>query len=135
MGITIGANQAKELLEKGIAEAENLMKDTSKIDELLQSLELKLKEIPVAGDALSNVPLMAAMIKAYITKEYTEVSPKVIACMVGAFLYLVKKEDLIPDSLPVIGLADDIAVTALAFKACEEELNEFARWRSEHEAG
>ena len=132
MGITIGANQAKELLEKGIAEAENLMKDTSKIDELLQSLELKLKEIPVAGDALSNVPLMAAMIKAYITKEYTQVSPKVIACMVGAFLYLVKKNDLVPDSLPVIGLADDIAVIALAFKLCEQELNEFEQWRSAH---
>ena len=129
MGIGIGINQAKELLEKGIAQAEEIIKEPSKVDELLVQFEDKLKEVPVIGESLSNLPLMIGMIKGYITGKYTKISPKVIATLVGAVIYLVKKEDLIPDSLPVIGLADDIAVISAALKLCEPELDEFAAWR------
>ena len=135
MGITVGMNQAKELLERGMAEAEGLIKDPSRIDELLRSFEEKLRELPAGWDSLANIPLMIAMVKGYITKEYPDVSPKVIACLVGSFLYLVKKKDLIPDHLPAIGLADDLGVIALAFKSCEEELNAFAAWRDANAAG
>ena len=129
MGIGIGINQAKELLEKGAAQAEEIIKEPSKVDELLVQFEEKLKEVPVIGESLSNLPLMIGMIKGYITGTYTKISPKVIATLVGAVIYLVKKEDLIPDSLPVIGLADDIAVICAALKLCEPELEEFAAWR------
>ena len=92
-------------------------------------LEDKMKKIPAIGKTLSGVPLTIAMVKAWITKEYTEVSPKVIACLVGAILYLVKKKDLIPDNIPIIGLADDLGVMALALKMCEPELKAFSQWR------
>jgi len=131
MGITVGMNQAKELLEKGISQAEELIKNPSEVDELLVSLEAKLKEVPAIGETLSGIPLMISMVKAWIKKEYTVVSPKVIACLVGSFIYLVKKKDLIPDSLPVIGIADDVAVLGLALKMSEPELQAFAQWRDE----
>ena len=122
-------DQAQELLNKGISEAEGLIKDPSRVDELLIQLEAKLKEVPAVGETLSDLPLMIAMIKAWIKKEYTVVSPKVIASLVGAILYLVKKRDLIPDSIPVIGIADDLAVMGLALKLSEPELKAFAEWR------
>ena len=124
-------DQAQELLNKGISEAEGLIKDPSRVDELLIQLEAKLKEVPAVGETLSDLPLMIAMIKAWIKKEYTVVSPKVIASLVGAILYLVKRRDLIPDSIPVIGIADDLAVMGLALKLSEPELKAFAEWREQ----
>ncbi len=122
-------DKAKEILDSGLNQAQELLKDTSKIDSLLQELEGKLADIPTVGTSLARVPLMIRMVKSYITKEYTNVSPKVIAALVSSFLYLVKKKDLIPDNIPLIGHLDDIGVIAVALKLCEKELGEYAEWK------
>ena len=122
--------QAQEVLNKGIKEAEEVVKNPSKVDEILIQLEEKLKGVPVIGSTLADLPLMIAMIKAWIKKDYTVVSPKVIACLVGAVIYLIKKKDIISDSIPIIGHADDLAVMGLALKLSHRELQEFAKWRA-----
>ena len=121
--------QAQGLLDKGIEEAQEVIQNPSKVDEILVQLEEKLKEVPAIGSTLADLPLMIAMIKAWIKKEYTVVSPKVIACLIGAVIYLLKKKDLIRDSIPIIGIADDLAVMGLALKLSEPELKAFAEWR------
>ncbi len=121
--------QAQELLDRGTEEAQEVIQNPSRVDEILVQLEEKLKEVPAIGNTLANLPLMIAMVKAWIKKEYTEVSPKVIACLVGAMIYLIKKKDLIRDTIPVIGIVDDLAVMGLALKLSEPELKSFAEWR------
>ena len=86
--MNINSDQVKERLGRGTAEAEEIIGNPSKVDEILVQLEEKLKEVPKIGETLSDLPLMIAMIKAWVTKEYTVVSPKVIACLVGAIIYL-----------------------------------------------
>ena len=86
-------------------------------------------QVPVIGETLSDLPLMIAMVKGYITKEYTQVSPKVIALLLGSFIYLLKKDDMISDKIPVLGIADDLAVLGLALKLSGKELTEFSDWR------
>ena len=125
----IGLDQAKELLDKGVQEAESVIGNPSRVDEILQQAEEKLKGIPVAGELLADLPLMVSMVKAWITKKYTVVSPKVIACLVGAFIYLIKKQDLVSDSIPIVGHVDDLAVLGLALKLSEPELKAYAAWR------
>ena len=110
----IGLDQAKELLDKGVQEAEGIIGNPSRVDEILQQAEEKL---------------MVSMVKAWITKKYTVVSPKVIACLVGAFIYLIKKQDLVSDSIPIVGHVDDLAVLGLALKLSEPELKAYAAWR------
>ncbi len=127
--------QAREVLNKGIEEAESVISSPSKVDEILMQLEEKLKAVPVIGSTLSDLPLMISMIKAWIKKEYTVVSPKVIACLVGAVIYLIKKKDLISDSIPIIGHADDLAVLGLALKLSEKELKAYAEWRDAQAGG
>ena len=121
--------QAREQLDKGVEEAEEVIQNPSKVDEILLQLEAKLKEVPAIGSTLADLPLMISMVKAWIKKEYTEVSPKVIACLVGAVIYLLKKKDLISDSIPIVGIVDDIAVLGLALKLSEPELKAYAEWR------
>lgn len=129
-------DSAKQLIDDGLEEAKSFLSDPEKIDGLLDSLKAHMAELPetVTG-ALSNVPLMASMVKSYVTKEYTEVSPKVVASLVAAFLYLVKRRDLISDNTPLLGLADDLAVVTIALKINEPELEAFKNWQARKSAG
>ena len=131
----LNMEMVKGWLDKTTSAAQDIIKNPSNVDDILMQLEEKLKAVPTIGETLADLPLMIAMVKAWITKEYTEVSPKVIACLVGAFLYLIKKKDLIPDSIPVIGIADDLAVLGLALKLSEPELKAFAQWRANRMKG
>ena len=125
-----GLDRAQEVLDSEIVEAEEILRNPSKVDGILMHLEEKLKAVPVIGSTLSDLPLMIAMVKAWIKKDYTVVSPKVIACLVGAVLYLIRKKDLISDSIPIVGHVDDLAVMGLALKLSEKELKAFAEWRA-----
>ena len=122
--------QAREVLNREVEEAQEIIANPSRVDEILVQLEEKLKAVPVIGSTLSDLPLMIAMVKAWIKKEYTVVSPKVIALLVGAILYLIKRKDLISDSIPIVGHADDLAVMGLALKLSENELKAFAELRA-----
>ena len=96
----------------------------------MEEVQAKVDKIPLLRDAIKDLPVMASMVKSYVTKEYTNVSPKVIATIVSAFIYLVKKKDFISDSIPLLGQLDDIAVIALALKFIEPELKEFLNWKN-----
>lgn len=130
MSNIIDFEKAKDILGGYTAQAQEMLKDGTKVEAALEALEAKMKEIPTVGEGLSKLPLMISMIRGYITKEYTDVSPKVIASMLCAVLYLLKGKDLIKDSIPVVGYLDDIAVTAVAFKLSEAELDAYAQWRA-----
>ena len=131
MAEEVTPEKAKEIIEGGVAQAQELMSDPAKMDELLQQIKQQVADLPETfTGAMANVPLMAEMVKSYITKEYTNVSPKVVASLVAVFLYLVKQKDIIPDNVPVLGIADDLAVVAAAMKLNEAELTDYANWRT-----
>lgn len=130
MAEQINPEQIKEIIENGIAQAQDILNDPTKVDELLAQLQESVKALPAsAGEALGNIPLMASMVKSYVTKEYAAVSPKVVASLVSAFLYVVTKKDLINDGMGVIGLADDLAVIAIAMMINKDELEAYKQWR------
>ncbi len=130
MAQEINFDKAKELLDERIAQAQGVLEDPEQINSLLQQIQGEITNLPETfKGAMANVPLMLDMVKSYISKEYTDVSPKVIASLVAAFLYFVSNNDLIPDKIPLLGIADDLAVAAVAMKLCEPELNAFSAWR------
>ena len=136
MAQQFSAEWARGIIDGGIQKAQGIIDDPSQIDSLLQQLQDKLQTVPgTVANAFGNVPLMAQMVKSYVTREYTEVSPKVVISLVSAFLYLVKKDDLIPDNVPILGMADDVAVAAIAMAINEPELKAFAQWREQNMPG
>ena len=76
-----------------------------------------------------NLPLMISLIKSYITRQYTNVSPKVILAVLGSFIYLVKKKDIIPDKYIGVGLIDDAAVVAACIALTKKELDAYDAWK------
>ena len=129
MSEKITENKAKELLDKGIAEAKDIVTNPERMERFLQRLEVKLKEIPTIGEKLSMVPVMASLVRAYTVKEYTDVPVGTIIAIVGALIYVINPVDLIPDAIPVIGLADDLAVATVCWKMVESDVKEYEKWR------
>ena len=124
---------AREVLDSGVAKAQSIIDDPSQVDAVLEQLQAKMKDLPdTVSAAFNNVPVMASMVKSYVTGEYTEVSPKVIVSLVGAFLYLLAPKDLIPDSIPVVGYADDLVIATFVMAINEPELRAFSEWKAQN---
>lgn len=134
MAAEMNLDSARKAIDGGMDKAKEFLDDPAKMDELLAQLQEKVQDLPATiGSAFASIPTMVDMVKGYLTQEYTEVSPKVVVALVSSFLYLVKGKDIIPDSIPVIGLVDDLAVVTVALKLCEPELEAFKAWRDSAE--
>lgn len=132
----INFDSAKEIINGGIPQAQELLKDNGKVNDLLSKVGEKVKElekhvekIPFVGKELAGVPNMISMVKCYITKEYQETSLKTIAIIVSAFIYIVKKDDIISDSKGIIGYVDDIVVAKVAMNWIKPDLEKFKTWK------
>ena len=73
---------------------------------------------------------MLALLKAYVSGEYRNVSARSLITIVAAVLYFVVPMDLIPDFLLALGLLDDAAVIGYAFSVVRAEVREFEEWRA-----
>ena len=64
MAEQITPDQIAQLIEDGATQAQEILSDPAKIQELMNQLSEKVKELPsAAGEALGNIPLMASMVK------------------------------------------------------------------------
>ncbi|MBR3867076.1 MAG: DUF1232 domain-containing protein [Butyricicoccus sp.] len=120
---------AKEKLENGFEEAQQLLEDSDKMERFLQRLEKKLRVIPVAGSKLANVPILASLLRYYVKKEYTDVPIGTVIAIISALIYFVSPIDIVPDSIPILGYSDDAAVVAVCWKLVESDVDEYIKWR------
>lgn len=123
---------AQSTLESGYAKAEEMLKDQDKMERFLQRLERKLKVIPLAGEKLADVPIMASLIRSYVKKEYTDIPIGTVIAIVSALIYFVSPIDIVPDSIPVLGYFDDAAVVAACWKLVDSDVEEYVKWRKEN---
>lgn len=122
-------DQLNEQVAKHTAEAEELLADEDRMERFLERLERKLELIPMVGDRLSNVPVLISLVRAYVRKEYRDIPIGSIIAIVSALIYLFSPFDLIPDSIPVLGYSDDIAVIAFVWKMVSDDVEEYKEWR------
>lgn len=81
----------------------------------------------VKGDLLALVRL----VRAWADGDYRQVSRKTLLSVVGAVLYFVFPLDAIPDFIPVVGYADDVAVVAAVVRSIRDDLDRFRQWEAE----
>ena len=74
--------------------------------------------------------LLVAMLKAWVSGDYRQVSTSTIVAIAAAVLYFVMPFDLVPDFIVGIGLLDDAAVIAYVVGLVRDEINDFQNWRS-----
>ena len=78
--------------------------------------------------AKEKLILMARFAKAYAEGTYRSVSLKTVLMVLTVIIYFVNPMDLIPDLIPVAGLADDITVLLWIYKALGNEVDKFVAW-------
>lgn len=117
-------------LKKNEVEAAEIIQDVDKTKDFLLKLEEKLKDIPLVGDALSNVPTLISLVRDYVNKEYPDPPVGTIVAIVAALLYLLAPVDLIPDVIPGIGYLDDAAVIAFCLKQVGDDVVAYKEWRN-----
>ncbi|MHA8081985.1 YkvA family protein [Aquirufa sp. A-Brett2-15D] len=71
--------------------------------------------------------LFSALVKAYVQGNYTKLPLITLVKITAALLYFVMPFDFIPDFLPLVGFADDLAIVVWVGKAIKEELDEFEK--------
>ena len=71
--------------------------------------------------------LFSALIKAYLQGNYSKLPLITLVKITAALLYFVMPFDFIPDFLPLVGFADDLAIVVWVGKAIKDELDEFEK--------
>ena len=122
--------KAKKQLEGNYEEAQKILNDKDKLDKFLLQLEEKLKIIPLVGDKLAYVPVMAALLKDYATGKYDKIPLGSIMAVVAALMYFVSPVDLVPDVIPGVGYIDDAAVVLTCWNLVESDIKEYEDWRN-----
>ena len=64
-----------------------------------------------------------------------KLEPKVRGVLLVALLYLVVPIDLIPDPIPVVGIADDVALIVAAIRYAKPEIGRYRKLLAEREQG
>lgn len=124
--------KADDALKRNYREAEETLLSEDMMERLLQRLEVKLKTIPKVGDKLAMIPVFASLVKSYVKKEYRDLPVGSIVAIVGALIYVVNHLDVIPDSIPLIGFADDALVIAACLRLVDSDVQEYIKWREKN---
>lgn len=83
----------------------------------------------MAGKYLSDVPVLVSLVRAYVNKSYQEIPIGSIIAIIGALIYVLNPFDIVPDFLPGIGIIDDAAVIAFAYKFVHDDVTHYKAWR------
>ncbi|WP_247233617.1 YkvA family protein [Telluribacter sp. SYSU D00476] len=79
-------------------------------------------------DAIDQLQLLVRMVRSYANGEYRGIASSSFVKIVACLIYFVSPIDLIPDFLPIIGIADDLALMGWLFKTLGGEIDKFSLW-------
>ena len=114
---------------KNQKDAEGILASEKKAEALVWKIGEKLKNIPVVGEYLADVPILCLMVSDYVKGNYKEVPFAAMVGIVVALVYFLGPVDLIPDAIPCLGQLDDAAVILFAVKAAHNDIADYKKWK------
>lgn len=118
--------------ETALRAAKDVLKERFRLVNLARKAYGKVLDEEDAMSAVKDDLLtLVRLVRAWARRDYRQVSPKTLLSVVGAVLYFVSPLDAIPDFIPVVGLADDVAVVAAVVRAVRGDLDRFRQWEAE----
>lgn len=123
----------KERFESSKKDAEKILKDPQKTEEMLNDARKKIDKLgagPVK-EAIDDLFLLIGVVKSWIKGEYRDISVGTIIAILGAIIYFVSPVDIFPDVIPGIGYIDDFFVVSLVMKQVHSDLIKFKVWKEQ----
>ncbi|WP_395768156.1 YkvA family protein [Aquirufa sp.] len=125
---------SSQYFKKAMEKAESVfMNDKLGMLGLLQKSLIKVQELAATSNIsvvkLLNhyIVLFSELIKAYISGSYKKLPAVTLVKLVAVLIYFISPFDFIPDVLPFVGFADDLAVVMWVGKSIKNELDEFEK--------
>ena len=119
----------RKYLDENKEKAKAFLADDEKMEKLFRDFEKKLKLIPKIGKRASDVAVLLSMLRAYIKKQYTDVSIATIIAAVAGLIYVVNPMDVVPEYVLGVGILDDAAVLGIILQAMHMDLNKYKKWQ------
>ena len=119
----------KKSLNENKEKAKAFLDDDEKMENLFQEFEKKLRLIPKIGKRASDVAVLLSMLRAYIKKQYTDVSIATILAAVAGLIYVVNPMDVVPEYILGVGVLDDAAIVGIILQAMHMDLNKYKKWQ------
>lgn len=115
--------------QNALKRAAGIATDHEKISDLIGSVADKMSDMDEnkrrASDFFKKIGTLLRMLRAYINGNYRQIPFKSLLMIIGALIYFMMPLDLIPDFIPVTGLADDITIIFLVFGSINEDIQAF----------
>lgn len=114
--------------------AEKISYSKSRVFRLLSHAFEKLKEESnkhrIEEDVKHQIGTLMRMLKSYYHGDYKKIPGNAIMRILGGLVYFVWILDVIPDFIPILGFADDVAVIIWVYNGLLQEIEDFERWES-----
>ncbi|MEI8032861.1 MAG: YkvA family protein [Chlorobiaceae bacterium] len=125
--------------EQSRKKAETLAKSPRKTTRLVEAafrlLMQQGKGSSMLGDAAGKIRALGRMLRCYATREYTDIPWQTIVLIAAALIYFVAPFDLIPDFIPLVGFADDVAIISSLFSSIITDVERFTAWEARKVSG
>lgn len=117
--------------KSSFSKANRVSKNAKSLLNILRNALQKTKDLGTGGifDLIrSKVVLVGKLVKAYAQGTYRDIEFKNLIIIVAGLIYFISPIDLIPDFLPLLGYADDVALLTFIVGSVSEELEKFELW-------
>jgi uncharacterized membrane protein YkvA (DUF1232 family) len=79
-------------------------------------------------EVLEDFRTLVRLVVAYARGNYRDIPADSLVLVVAGLIYVVSPLDLIPDTIPGVGLLDDAVVVGRVIKSVRKELEQFRAW-------
>jgi uncharacterized membrane protein YkvA (DUF1232 family) len=117
--------------KNSVAKAGKISSDSNAMLSFLKKVLIKAKSLGAGGmvhEIRNKVYTLVKLIKSYAVGEYKEIETKNIVIILSSLLYFLLPIDFIPDFLPVLGFADDIALLTFVLNSLSVEIEKYEIW-------
>ena len=114
-----------------VASARRFIEHPEQLRQIVDDAFIKMrKHSDAIREIAADLQIILRLIKAWLAGGYKDISTKSIVILIGAILYFLNPFDAIPDTIPVLGYVDDVAVVGWIVKTLKDEIEKFRVWES-----
>jgi uncharacterized membrane protein YkvA (DUF1232 family) len=76
----------------------------------------------------AKLKTLGLLMRHFANGSYRGIETKNVIIILAGMIYFISPIDLIPDVLPIVGFADDIALISFIYNSISDELEKFELW-------